>query len=434
MDDNFINHTEKLKQDYELLISKRKDINWDKYLKIFPKGMRLFPNGMPRRQFVGWKFVLNKEGKVSKIPVDLNHSTKGNIKLAKANEEYLCCYEKLLDENNNQIIKDGKLQFDRSKYHPTWIKNAYSWSTLDYAIKKAKELGEIDGIGFEAGCGICTIDIDSCIDKNGNYSPIAKEIMDNFNTVSFKSPSGTGLHLYFYFKPTLLTSKLKTKTPQVEAYISKLDRNGNYIPPAHFFAEVGTPARKDNWKLLKAEESTKLFETLMTKYLMPTLEELKQKEEYDKLLNQPLDLFDKENSLGLKSEEIINKLRLSYEKNKDKYNGLNKFSEMYDFGNWYPFLPEIAKQGLGQSDADLLFCKMIAFYTDSLNQVDLIFRSSKMMREKWDKIINYQGITYGQRTILIALSQMKDKKYNKNKKNYIMSYYVHNHHYNKIED
>lgn len=87
MDDNFINHTEKLKQDYESLISKRPNIDWDKYLKVFPNGMREFPNGSPRRQFVGWKFILNEEGKVSKIPVDLNHSTKGNIKLAKANEE-----------------------------------------------------------------------------------------------------------------------------------------------------------------------------------------------------------------------------------------------------------------------------------------------------------------------------------------------------------
>ena len=416
MDDNFINHTEKLKQDYESLIAKRPNIEWDKYLKVFPKGMREFPNGSPRRQFVGWKFILNEDGRVSKIPVDLNHSTKGNIKLAKANEEYLCCFEKLLDENGNSIIKDGKPLFDRSKYHATWIKNAYSWSTLEFAIKKAKELGEIDGIGFEAGCGICVIDIDSCIDKNGNYSDIAKEIMDSFNTVSFKSPSGTGLHLYFYFKPTEITSKLKTKTPEVEAYISKLDRNGNYVPPAHFFAEIGTPAKEDNWKLLKAEESIKLFETLMTKYLMPTLEELKQREEYDKMMNQSLDSFDNDNSLGLNAEEIINKLRCSYEKMKDKNYGLNKFNEMYDFGNWEPFLPEIAKEGLGQSDADLVFCKMVAFYTDSAHQIDAIFRSSAMMRDKWDKVINYQGITYGQRTIIMALSQTKDKKYNKNHK------------------
>lgn len=414
--DNVISHTKLLSQDYDTFKERRKRINWDDFKKFFPKEMQQFWNGDARRQFVGWKFQIDSDGKVTKIPVDCNHSTKDNIKLAKANEEINCCFEKLKDENGTWILdkKTGKPIPDFTKYHPLGIKNAYTWSTLDEVIAKAEEL-ELDGIGFEAGCGIGTLDIDSCIDKNGNLSPLAKELMDAFDTFATKSPSGTGLHLYFNFKPTELSSKLKVKTPELEAYLGRLNKDGTYYPPAHFFAEAGLELSGAAKKLQTLKKAQETVEKVLPKYLMPTEEELNKRannSNAEELINGSAG-----NTLGLTSEQIIEKLTQSFERRKDEFFGYNKFEEMYHFGNWEPFYTQEEIDADGQSQADLTLCNMIAFYTDSYEQIDNIFRSSGLMRDKWDKITSHKrGLTYGEKTIALALNNTKNFKYNPNYK------------------
>jgi hypothetical protein len=56
------------------------------------------------------------------------------------------------------------------------------------------------------------------------------------------------------------------------------------------------------------------------------------------------------------------------------------------------------------SEADLAFCSLLAFWTNGdSTQTDDIFRSSQLMREKWDKTHNGAGDTYGQMTIQKAI-------------------------------
>ena len=414
--ENVISHTKLLSEAYDEFKERRKNINWENFKKFFPKEMQYFWNGDARRQFVGWKFQIDGDGKVTKIPVDCNHSTRDLIRLAKANEEINCCFEKLKDENGKWILdkRTGKPIPDMSKYHPLGIKNAYTWSTLDEVIAKAEEL-ELDGIGFEAGCGIGTLDVDSCIDKNGNLSPLAEKLLKAFDTFATKSPSGTGLHLYFNFKPTEISSKLKIKTSSLEAYLGKLDKDGNYIPPAHFFAEAGLElegAKKHLQTLKKAQETV---DTVLPEYLMPTEEELKNNASYEGIVEKNISDGEDTNSLGLSSEEIIEKLTKSFEARKNQFFGYNKFEEMYHFGNWELFYTQEEIDKDGQSQADLNLCNMIAFYTDSPSQIDSIFRNSALMRNKWDKVISSQkGITYGERTIALALNNTKNFKYNPN--------------------
>ena len=117
-----------------------------------------------------------------------------------------------------------------------------------------------------------TLDVDSCIDKNGNLSPLAEKLLKSFDTFATKSPSGTGLHLYFNFKPTEISSKLKIKTSSLEAYLGKLDKDGNYIPPAHFFAEAGLElegAEKHLQTLKKAQETVDTVLPLTLKDTLP---------------------------------------------------------------------------------------------------------------------------------------------------------------------
>jgi primase-polymerase (primpol)-like protein len=55
------------------------------------------------------------------------------------------------------------------------------------------------------------------------------------------------------------------------------------------------------------------------------------------------------------------------------------------------------------SQADLALCRMLAFYTDDISQIDRLFRSSGLFRDKWDERHYGDGRTYGEGTILKAL-------------------------------
>ncbi|NQT55488.1 MAG: hypothetical protein HQ551_04600 [Desulfobacteraceae bacterium] len=57
-----------------------------------------------------------------------------------------------------------------------------------------------------------------------------------------------------------------------------------------------------------------------------------------------------------------------------------------------------------QSEADLAFCNSLAFWTgNSEGQIDRIFRTSALMRDKWDTKHFSDGRTYGQATIHKAI-------------------------------
>ena len=88
-----------------------------------------------------------------------------------------------------------------------------------------------------------------------------------------------------------------------------------------------------------------------------------------------------------------------YELKKNQYNGLNIFDELYDKGNWQQFFPS-------QSDADLFLVGRFKFFTTSKSQVDELFRSSGLMRDKWDQSVG-SGFPYGMNTINYCFSKQQ---------------------------
>ena len=92
------------------------------------------------------------------------------------------------------------------------------------------------------------------------------------------------------------------------------------------------------------------------------------------------------NGAGLSDKEIIEKARTA--------NNGAKFSALYDGGNTADYD--------SHSEADSALCAMLRFYTRDASQIDRIFRSSGLMREKWDTV--HGDDTYGNITIKNALS------------------------------
>ena len=54
-----------------------------------------------------------------------------------------------------------------------------------------------DGMGLGIFNGICAIDLDHCIDADGNYTQTAAEIIATMHSYTELSPSGTGVHILF---------------------------------------------------------------------------------------------------------------------------------------------------------------------------------------------------------------------------------------------
>ena len=66
-------------------------------------------------------------------------------------------------------------------------------------FKKALDVvDKFDGLGIGIFNKISAIDIDNCIDASGNYSDLAKDVMDIFKgSYIERSPSGKGIRIIF---------------------------------------------------------------------------------------------------------------------------------------------------------------------------------------------------------------------------------------------
>ena len=62
-----------------------------------------------------------------------------------------------------------------------------------------------------------------------------------------------------------------------------------------------------------------------------------------------------------------------------------------------------------QSEADMSLCCSLAFWSGkNPEQMDRLFRQSKLYRDKWDVVHDAAGLTYGQKTIQAAIDCTED--------------------------
>lgn len=105
--------------------------------------------------------------------------------------------------------------------------NPETWTDFDSACKFAKENGcETIAYALDGKDGVCCIDLDHCIDENGNMTPLANVVKGYRNSYSERSVSGKGLH---YFG--------KTKGLDVRTF-SK-DGDLEFYQKSHFIAMTG---------------------------------------------------------------------------------------------------------------------------------------------------------------------------------------------------
>ncbi len=214
-----------------------------------------------------------------------------------------------------------------------------------------------NGIGFCLHDNIIGIDLDHIINATGVVSPVAQDIIEKFSTTYIEySPSGTGVHIFCI--GDIKRSGKGTSEKWIEAY----DRNS-----PRYLTVTGERFPIGSSNVTNCQTSLDwLYEKFFTKNHPPN--------HHFQPPTPPMNFSD---------YEIISKAQKA--KNGNNFNALMS-------GLWEGRYPS-------QSEADAALCSILSFWTSDDAQIDRIFRSSSLMREKWDKRHSATGETYGDITI-----------------------------------
>ena len=233
--------------------------------------------------------------------------------------------------------------------------NPETWSDFQTACKAVNKF-HFNGIGFmfDRDSGYFGVDLDDCVDNQD----LIDEFVETLGSYTEWSTSGTGIHII-----------CKGELPEGQRRKGKVEM----YERQRYFIMTG---RSYHEKPLPIAECTEKIKILHNKYLyVPTPKALPRAVE-------PVSMTD---------QEVIDKARNC------KTGPL--FQLLYS-GCWQGLYPS-------QSEADMTLCNHLAFWTQRDEaQMDRIFRSSGLMRDKWDK--RRGSLTYGQITIQKACASCSE--------------------------
>jgi putative DNA primase/helicase len=247
--------------------------------------------------------------------------------------------------------KAGKIPFDPRTGGPASVINQHTWSSLSRAIETSRSLKNVAGIGFvfTDKDPFVGIDLDDCLDDSGKLLPWAADLVESINSYTEISPSGRGVHI---ITEGVLPDNRRSKG--IEMYGSErfFTVTGKHL--------AGTP-----------EEITPTNLTAV----------------YESFFASPKPERDSISTESTTDRALIEQACQAV--NGDKFRRLWKG----DFSG-YP----------SQSEADLAFCKMLSYWTDSNREQMLrIFNQSGLSRSKWQGAGG--GLSdYAESTITKALS------------------------------
>ena len=224
--------------------------------------------------------------------------------------------------------------------------NPETWAEFDVAVTACDKY-KFDGVGFMFANGYFGVDLDHCLD-NVDFCDEFVETLQSYTEIS---KSGTGIHII-----------CKGQLPK-----GARRKNGvEMYSQGRYFICTGN-IYNDKYKLIA--DCTESVKILHNKYLPSDIP--KAEKELPVVAN-----------ISMNDQEVVDKARNC----KSGY----LFTMLYQ-GEW---------QGVysSQSEADLALCNQLAFWTQKdTAQMDRIFRSSGLMRPKWDE--RRGANSYGEITI-----------------------------------
>ncbi len=240
--------------------------------------------------------------------------------------------------------------------------SAEDWGSFDEAVVACKKY-MCSGVGYVFdGDGVVGIDIDGCVSENGEFNDVAKEIMAMTGSYTEYSPSKHGIHIYVKGS---LDKAVKHSESGVELYST-----------GRYFTVTGDRIGECS-EVLDGQD---VINFITAKYGKKP-----NKKAVSKAKNVAL------SNIQLSDDEVI---QLA-----SKAKNGSDFTALYN-GAW-------KDKYSSQSEADLSFCNLLAFWCGkNMSQMDNIFRSSGLMRDKWDEMRGAD--TYGDKTIAEAVANCRE--------------------------
>lgn len=250
-----------------------------------------------------------------------------------------------------------------------------TWSDGDTAERQARKYGyqafQVMPGEVKPGIFLCAFDIDHCI-TGGQITPEARELIDEMNSYTETSASGTGVHILFFAKVD----------PRMKAITNRIDVMGagtklEFFSRDHFIGVMGNQYGNSKTIALRTEQLKNVYERYFE------YEEETQKNPYEPQKAPQSEGNGYTWANNLTDEEILTRAL--------KHPG-------------FKFLWEgsITEYGEDHSTADMALVGKLAFWTNGDPQrIDRLFRQSGLMRSKWDE--RHGKGTYGQMTIKKAL-------------------------------
>ncbi len=247
--------------------------------------------------------------------------------------------------------------------------NAATWTDYDTAVD-ALERYNFSGLGymFVKGDDIVGVDIDHCYDpETKTFNEVATAIIAHQPTYAEFSPSGMGVHLFY--KGTKPAGGSKNTENGVEMYDS-----------GRYFTMTGKQLEGAPDEIADGNETLAwIHETYIKKQKKP-----REKKGKKKKSAAPIELTD---------EELIEKASSS--------EGGDMFADLFS-GNWQ-------SKYQSQSEADMALCMKLAFWSGkNREQMERLFKSSGLYRQKWDEQHHADGMTYGEETLNRAMELVED--------------------------
>lgn len=279
-----------------------------------------------------------------------------------------CCWKYTLREGSDKPTKEP--------YSPMTGKKARSndpstFGRFEQAVF-ALEMGGYDGIGIGIFGDICAIDIDHCISDDGVFSDMAEEIINTMDSYWEISPSGHGIRILF-------------RAPGL-----KYDKEKYYINKQKIGLEVYTAGFTNKYVTITGNSFGGIDINNRSAQLQAVLDRFMCREvRQNRTERTKIRRFN----LHIEDDLLIKKAKKSK-------NG-KQFEQLMS-GDYSGYLSRTTHEP-DHSAADIALCNMLAFWTSNdAAQIDRIFRSSGLMREKWDRPT--AGSTYGAITIANAIA------------------------------
>lgn len=275
--------------------------------------------------------------------------------------------QSMKDEKRWICWKEGKIPINANTGKYAKVNDSSTWSDFETALCCFAIEDDVIGIGFVLGDGFAGIDLDNHPNpttgefamSDSEFRIWADEVINKMDTYAEWSPSGKGIHIIF--KGTLPQGRRRNdKIHDVEMYDDR-----------RFFTVTGNKIYGDEIK----ERSSQAAE-----FWKEYVDDNKTVESVSFVPSGTTTLDDR------RLIEVASRAK----------NGAT-FSALYQ--------GDFSKYG-SHSQGDMALCSLLAFYTQcDINQMDRLFRSSGLMREKWDEMRGDN--TYGNITLNAAIKNCR---------------------------